>query len=276
DWQTQYFATWRFVVQRFRDDSGVAGYDIINEPHSFPLPPLRFDKDQLFPFYRNAIQQLGDADPNHLFFLDNDMAGDLPTWVVPLHGPNIVYAPHVYTGSLIPPGFNGDGSSLAAHVAELAREAAQVPAALWFGEFSIDIHKPHAVDWVNDMIADFAARDAGWAWWQWRESSGYGVRSADGSTLDMATLHLLARPYLQAAPSGVSSDVGDGEHGELRITITAAHGDAPIVVAWPAYTLGTPQISAGCAPASQWDVAAARLTLNVPRASACVVQLRAG
>src|ERR1039458_766548 len=55
DWQTQYLRTWQFVAARFRDDSGVAGYDIINEPHAFPLPPFRFDKDDLFPFYARAI-----------------------------------------------------------------------------------------------------------------------------------------------------------------------------------------------------------------------------
>jgi len=58
DWQTQYLRTWQFVAARFRDDSGVAGYDIINEPHAFPLPPLRFDKDDLFPFYARAISAL--------------------------------------------------------------------------------------------------------------------------------------------------------------------------------------------------------------------------
>src|SRR5215471_9703908 len=77
--QDEYFRAWQFVARRFRDTSGVAGYDLINEPHSFPLPPFRFDKDQLFPFYAQGVATIGAADPNHLFFLDNDMAGDLPT-----------------------------------------------------------------------------------------------------------------------------------------------------------------------------------------------------
>ncbi|MBV8528431.1 MAG: cellulase family glycosylhydrolase, partial [Candidatus Dormibacteraeota bacterium] len=186
--QQDYFNAWDVVVNRFRDDSGVAGYDLINEPHSFPLPPIRFDKDQLFPFYERAVEALGRVDSNHLFFLDNDMAGDLPTTVVPLHAPDLVYAPHVYTGSLIPPAFTGDDSALRTHVDELAREASDVPAALWFGEFSIDFHGKHGPQWTQDIIDDFAAHDAGWAWWQWRESSGYGVRSYNGNSLDMPLL----------------------------------------------------------------------------------------
>src|SRR3984893_5107796 len=42
DWQDQYLATWRLLAQRFRGDSGGAGYDIINEPHAFPLAAIRF------------------------------------------------------------------------------------------------------------------------------------------------------------------------------------------------------------------------------------------
>ena len=87
DWQTQYLRTWQFVATRFRDDSGVAGYDIINEPHAFPLLPLRFDKDDLFPFYARAITAIGDVDPNHLFLLENDALGDRPISVVPISAP---------------------------------------------------------------------------------------------------------------------------------------------------------------------------------------------
>lgn len=71
----------------------------------------------------------------------------------------------VYTGSLIPPAFAGDGSALQMHVDELAREAADVPAALWFGEFSIDFHERYGPKWTQDIIDDFPAHGAGWAWW---------------------------------------------------------------------------------------------------------------
>ena len=78
DWQTQYLRTWQFVATRFRDDSGVAGYDIINEPHAFPLLPLRFDKDDLFPFYARAITAIGDVDPNHLFLPRTTLSATSP------------------------------------------------------------------------------------------------------------------------------------------------------------------------------------------------------
>ena len=87
DWQQQLLDTWQFVARRFRGDSGIAGYDLYNEPHSLPLLPVRFDKDQLWPFYQRAVEAVGAVDPNHLFFLENDMAPVVPNVIVPLSRP---------------------------------------------------------------------------------------------------------------------------------------------------------------------------------------------
>ena len=274
DLQGQYFDAWTFVARRFRDDSGVAGYDIINEPHSFPLPPFRFDKDQLWPFYAHAVDTIGAADPNHIFFLDNDMTGDLPTSVVPLRAPDLVYAPHVYTGSLIPPDFTGDTGALRTHVNELASEAASVPAPVWFGEFSISIDHAYSAEWIDAVLDDFNAHGAGWAWWQWRESSGYGVRSADGSSLDRRLLRLLARPFPMAAPAGVTARTAGRSADSLEIYSPATASGVMIDVSWPEYVLGTPRSTSTCGAMTTWDETTARLTVQVPGGGACTVTIR--
>ncbi len=275
DWQTQYLRTWQFVAARFRDDSGVAGYDIINEPHAFPLPPLRFDKDDLFPFYARAITSIGAVDPNHLFLIENDALGDLPTSVVALSAPDLVYSPHVYTGVLFPPTFDGNPQSLDTHVDELAREAGQVPAAMWVGEFGISTRSPHATAWIDDALDAFDDHDAGWAWWQWRAPGPWSVRSPDGRTLDMALLRELARPYLAAAPAGVSAAQGDGVTGRLVVTVAAGHAPGVIEVAWSDLTLGLPAVSASCAARPLWDPSSSRLSLTVPVGMACRIELSA-
>jgi len=270
--QADYFAAWGHVARRFRGDSGVAGYDLINEPHSFPLPPFRFDKDQLFPFYAHGVETVGAVDPNHLFFLDNDMAGDLPTSIVPLSAPNLVYAPHVYTGSLIPPPFDGNTEPLHTHVNELASEAASVPAALWFGEFSVDFHSARAPQWIATVLSDFAQHGAGWAWWQWRESSGYGVRSVDGTTVDTPLLRALAQPYLEAAATGVTAH---SSAVSLLISVPASSAVVPLDVAWPESLNGTPVMASTCGATSSWDSVAARLTVTPPAHEACAVSVEA-
>ena len=275
DWQTQYLRTWQFVAARFRDDSGVAGYDIINEGHAFPLPPLRFDKDDLFPFYARAITAIGDVDPNHLFLLENDALGDLPTSVVPIAAPDLVYAPHVYTGVLFPPSFTGDPQNLDTHVDELAREASQLPAAMWVGEFGINTDDAHASQWIADVLDAFAAHDAGWAWWQWRAEGAWSVRSTDGKSLNLTLLRELAQPYLAAAPSGYAASQADGGGGRLVITIAAGHGLGAAEVAWSDYTLGSPQVSDSCGAPWTWDPSSSRLSLTVPAGVTCQVELSA-
>jgi endoglycosylceramidase len=277
DWQEQYLAAWRFVAQRFRDDSGVAGYDIINEPHAFPLPPLRFDKDQLFPFYARAVSSLGAVDPNHLFILECDALGDLPTSVVPLRAPDLVYSPHLYTGVLFPPAFDGNPSAIDTHVAELAREARQVPAPMWVGELGIGSNAPDATGWAEAALDALDAHGSGWAWWQWR--GGYdphwAIRSRDGRSLDLTMLRILARPYLAAAPAGVSASGSDGVEGRLNVSVAQAHGAGVIEVAWSRLTLGAPRLRSSCAVTASWEAPLARLMLSVPASVACSITLSA-
>lgn len=275
DWQQQYLATWEFVARRFRDDSGVAGYDLINEPHAFPLLPIRFDKDQLFPFYARAITALGAVDPNHLFIIEGDALGDLPTSVVPLSAPDLVYSSHLYTGVLFPPPFDGKSQAIDTHVDELAREATQVPAPLWVGELGISSTAKDATEWATDALDALDAHASGWAWWQWR--GGYdphwAIRSPDGKRLDMPFLRLLARPYLAAAPPGVASSGSDGLTGHLDIQVSAGHGSGSIEVGWSTLTLGTPRVVSTCAATTSWEPGVARLVISVPPASACRIQL---
>ncbi|HYA01474.1 MAG TPA: cellulase family glycosylhydrolase [Candidatus Binatia bacterium] len=275
-WQSQLLRTWQFVAQRFRGDSGVAGYDIFNEAHSFPLLPLSFDRDQLFPFYARAVTAIAAVDPNHLFFLENDALDDLPTAVVPIKAPDIVYSPHVYTG-VLSPALGGEPQALDTHVAELAGEAAQLSAPMWVGEFGDGSNHPSAAQWITDALDAYDAHDAGWAWWQWRGvNDPWSLRSATGTSLNVTFLRLLARPYLAAAPRGVSASAGDGVLGRLDISVAARHATGVIEVAWSEYTLGQPSVASSCGATSSWDASDARLLLTVPADGTCSIQLAAG
>ena len=187
-----------------------------------------------------------------------------------------MYAPHVYTGALIPPEFTGDAQPLHVHVDELATEATNVPAALWFGEFSINIDHGYSHEWINTILDDFDKHHAGWAWWQWRESSGWGVRSADGKSLDSALLRLLARPYVAAAPAGVRMSYANSAHSTLVVDVSSQHAAGAIEVAWPRYTAGKPRFSNSCGAPTLWDAATARLVINVPVSTSCSINVAAG
>ena len=274
DWQGDFDMVWRTLAARFRDDPGVAGYDLFNEPHPLPLPPRLFEQDWMWPLYARTIAAIGGVDPNHLFFVEGDLLGDFPTTIVPLHARGVVYSPHIYTGSLVPPAFDGNRQPLDAHIAEQAGEAAQVPAPMWTGELGIDHSQAHAAGYADAALDAYDDDQTGWAWWQWREGTPWGVADASGA-VDRGWLQHLARPFVALGPPGVSGGRGDGVHGALTVHVAAAHGVAPVVVSWPAFTLGAPAVSGACVASSSWDAGAARLTLELAGGSGCDVSLGA-
>jgi aryl-phospho-beta-D-glucosidase BglC (GH1 family) len=274
DWQTDFMQAWQLLARQFRGDSGVAGYDIYNEPHAIPLPPIRFERDFMWPLYAHTIDALGAVDPNHLFIVEGELLADFGTTVVPLQAPNLVYSPHEYTGSLVPPTFDGNAAPLDNHVHQVAGEAARVPAALWIGEWGMSTTQSMATTWVDDALAAYDAAGAGWAWWQWREDSGWGIRNPAGST-NLTMLAHLARPYLAAAPAGVHAYGADGVHGGLSVTVDAAYQGGPIDIAWPLLTTATPAVGGSCVGVPQWDAGTARLVIAVDGRTPCTLTITA-
>lgn len=274
DWQADYMQTWQVLARRFRGYSGVAGYDLYNEPHAIPLPPIRFERDFMWPLYSRTIDAIGAVDPNHLFIVEGQLFGDFGTTVVPLQAPNLVYSPHEYTGSLVSPTFDGNAQPLDDHVAQVSGEASQVPAALWIGEWGMSATQSKATTWIDDALNAFDSAGAGWAWWQWREDSSWGIRDTAGHT-DTAVLAHLARPYLAAAPPGVHASGGDGVHGALTVTVDATTPGGVVEVAWPLLTTSAPVVTGSCAGTPQWDAVRARLMLTITAGAGCVAQLAA-
>ena len=272
DWQADYLQSWRLLGRHFRGDSGVAGYDLYNEPHAIPLPPIRFERDFLWPLYAHTIDAIGAVDPNHLFIVEGQLFGDFGTTIVPLQAPDLVYSPHEYTGSLVGPIFDGNAQPLDGHVTQIAGEAARVPAALWVGEWGMSSTQLKATTWIDDALDAFDSAGAGWAWWQWREDSSWGIRDSAGHT-DTTVLAHLARPYLAASPSGVHASGADGVRGALTVSVDAAYAGGQIDIAWPLLTTAAPVLSGSCTATPLWDAARARLTISVSAGEPCSMRV---
>ena len=274
DWKKDFYLTWQAVATRFKDNAGVAGYDIFNEAHPLPIPPRIFEKFYLFPMFKDAIEAIGRVDSNHLFFIEGILLLTMNTAVVPLKVSNLVYGTHVYEGSLVPPHWNGDPTFLRSRFQQRAREAAEVPAPLWVGELGYDLGAPGAISYVDAALDEADDLGIGWAWWQWRESRWWGMVDRAGQLVNKDDLRHIARPYVIAAPAGVRPGRGDGVRGDLTIQVNAGHADQPIVVGWSALTLMAPVVAGTCLASSQWDATAGRLTLQVDSGKGCQLTLR--
>jgi endoglycosylceramidase len=275
DWKQDFYRTWQAVARRFRDNPGVAGYDIFNEAHPLPIPPRIFDKYFLWPMFKDAIEAIGAVDANHLFFVEGILLLTMNTVVVHLHAPNVVYGTHLYEGSLIPPFWTGDPTFLDQRIQQRVREAADVPAPLWIGELGYDMTQKGAVSYADAALDEADRLGIGWAWWQWRENQFWGIIDAGGRLVNREMLRHLARPYVIAAPTGVHPGRGDGVKGTLSIAVDASHADQSIVIGWSTETLAAPVATGTCLTSSRWDATTARLTLQTDTGKGCQIALRA-
>ena len=274
DWKKDFYQTWQAVAARFKDTSGIAGYDIFNEAHPLPIPPRIFDKYYLWPLFKEAIEAIGAVDPNHLFIVEGILLLTMNTVVVHLKAPNLVYGTHLYEGSLIPPFWTGDPAFLRQRIQQRVKEAGEVPAPLWLGELGYDLTQNGALSYADAALDEADRLGIGWAWWQWRENRWWGIRDAQGQTVNATALRHLARPYVIAAPAGVHPGRGDGVQGSLTIRVDAAHADQPIVIGWSALTLAAPIGRGTCLASSRWDATTARLTLQLGRGAGCELTVR--
>lgn len=272
-WQHELGDAWQLIARRFRDDPGVVGYDIYNEPRPLPVPPGLFETRYLFPFYARMIASIGRVDPNHLFIVESPLFDDLPTTVERIQARNVVYSPHLYLGSLTETPFSESSpSSVAKRVEERAAEARAVGAALWFGEVGINHDQAGAAAFEDAYVKAMDQVGAGWSWWQWRQNGGWGIRDAAGTHVDRDALERLARPYVERAPIGVTAVPRPGD-ASLELRVRPAPVARQAVVSWPGLLDGVPAASGACLQGTAWDSSRAELAISVVPGRGCLVQV---
>jgi endoglycosylceramidase len=232
NWQRLYWQAWTVVARRFEDDSAVAGYDLYNEPHPLPIPPGIFATRLLWPFYADGIRTIARVDPNHLFILEGDLFGEFPTAIRPLHAADVVYSTHLYAGSILGAPFTGRTRPLRQEWDQALSEAGQLPAPYWVGELGIQHSLPRAQLWAQDQIALSNRHLAGWAWWQWDDPDGWGVRQGSGP-VDEAWLDVLSEPFVRFAPGDLVAMSYSPKSGILDAKIADAVPGSSVLVSWP-------------------------------------------
>ena len=148
-------ALWRKLAERYKGESWIGGYDIINEPNrGFENPedkngcgensnaPLR----QLLMDITKAIREV---DPQHIIIIEGNCWGNNYRGVFPLWDRNTVISFHKYWN------YNDAGSIKG--MLE-TRDAQNAP--IWLGESGENSNA-----WFTDAIALLEANGIGWAWW---------------------------------------------------------------------------------------------------------------
>jgi endoglycosylceramidase len=229
--QQRLVATWARLAGAFAGEPAVAGYDLINEPNP-GFAPVAGATVPLGAYYQRAIAAIRAAGGRGIVFFEPGVewsaaaanATPPPAFVA---DPNVVFAPHLYAGSITVDRAVGveamgieDGFTLA------ERAAAQYGTTVWSGEWG----------WFGDPAADepsilrYAAQEDahrwGGAWWDWRQACGdphnfagpgaevgkvspslhrFACPAQTDLGIPATTRRILARAYPRAAPGRLTA-----------------------------------------------------------------------
>ncbi len=136
---------WRLIAERYKNETWIGGYDLINEP-KWNLPPNNFPLRDLYIRITDTIRVV---DNNHLLFIEGnwfatDFNGLSPAW-----DENMAYSFHKY--------WNGNTQSSIQYLIDL-RNNTNRP--LWLGETGENSNK-----WFTDCVKLMNTNNIGWAWW---------------------------------------------------------------------------------------------------------------
>jgi endoglycosylceramidase len=240
--QGELVTTWARLARAFAAEPAVAGYDLMNEPNPGYSVGLS-DTGPIAQFYARTIAAIRQAERgprkgfSHIAFFEPgaiwSAAGtDAPPAPALITDANVVFAPHLYGGSLAAVSVD-DGY----RNAETA--AAQYGTTVWSGEWG----------WFGDPKADEAnireyavqedAHRWGGAWWDWKQACGdpHMFSNGDDTTpepvsvslnrfacpsrralgMPPTTRRLLTRPYVRFAPGRITSLQSDPDRATAHV-----------------------------------------------------------
>lgn len=199
--QDHFIAMWTHLAERYAEETGLAGFDLFNEPYfgTF-LPLLRFDRQCLQPFYRKLITAMQTADANHLYFFEpaGAVGAGLPFHMGPMNLPNAVYAPHAYSAlANVFHVYYGNVLSIAWIVKGAAREAKQMEVPFWMGEWALfEAETLNAEQYMLDITRLLDEEMASWGYWIYNKDDNVGLLDLDGNEREWV-LNAVSRTYPQ-------------------------------------------------------------------------------
>lgn len=222
------------LARRFHDNPAVAGFELMNEPQPGFVPAV-MDGTELMRFHGKVVNAVVAAVPGfrQLFFVEPAGTRNVTgarTFVLPWSTyssyPNVVYAPHVYTGVFTADhtllmGAAGNVQTFDADYQAAVDDAKALGLPLWVGEFGNDPDDDKAI-----LAQHYAHQDAlavGGALWVWKEHGRWSARATASRARRIATA------YPIATAGTLDSFTSDPFTGRAVITARSPQGSTSIV-----------------------------------------------
>jgi endoglycosylceramidase len=197
--RTRFLMLWGILARAFRDNPGVIGYDIINEPFGDEAT----DIDAL---YRDAAQVIRAEDPTSILFLEPQINVGMGLGQTRLRVPsfgNVAYAPHYYNPqAVVTEKYNGNPAHLDATLGRIGAIKREWNAPVFLGEFGVGGKMERGMDYLDalfDRLNEHGDSGAQWGYTpKWSPGQRDGWNYEDFSIIDdhgAWRANFRARPY---------------------------------------------------------------------------------
>ncbi|MCB0507333.1 MAG: cellulase family glycosylhydrolase [Bacteroidetes bacterium] len=229
DLQDHYILAWKFVMERFKNNPYVIGYDLMNEPWGGDLIKVfitgEFESVQLTNFYKKLIPALRTVEPNKYLFFEPTPApvtfgapSKLSKITDSKATSQLVYAPHCYPFDTHEG--NGYTSTAKQQLKDWERERKKelklhnnIP--LLVGEFGLSPDQSGFGDYLVDFTT--MADSNQWHWSYWSNDLG-GWSPLDPNRVTTPILPYLVRTYPKATAGKIKSFKLDNSTKEFVMT----------------------------------------------------------
>lgn len=154
-YQDELVELWKAIATRYKDESTVAGYDLLNEPLPQNTGAAKAYKAQLEPLYQRLTKAIRTVDLRHIVIVEGaDWANDWSVFTRPFDQ-NMVYQFHYYCW---------DNPSMLKSIKPYLDYRARFNAPIWVGETG---ERDDAIYWATTEY--FEANNIGWSFWPWKK-----------------------------------------------------------------------------------------------------------
>lgn len=225
DLQDHYILAWQKVLERFKSNPYVIGYDLMNEPWGGDIVKVYltgdFERVQLAAFYERVIPALRTVEPNKYLFFEptpSPVTSGSPSNLGKVNGTNLVYAPHCY------PYDTHEGAGYTAKARkqfkdwerERIKEAkmhGNIP--IMCGEFGLSPNQEGFADHLNDFNTAFDRNQWHWTYWS-NDKGGWSPLNEDRT--ETAILPFLIRTYPKATAGRINNFSFDPDSKIFKMT----------------------------------------------------------
>ncbi len=175
-------AFWKSIAERYRHESAIVGYDLLNEPITHRMALLA-------DLYRRCIHVIRSAGDRHLVFLEGTLWSDHFEGLESIEDDQLAYSPHFYKPA--PFAFNmeldlsypgriqgvwWDKNRLRRNLSTFARLGRATKRPILIGEFGVNTRCSachEETQWVKDCVDLFDELGFHWTYWAYKVLSGH-------------------------------------------------------------------------------------------------------